>query len=253
MKNLFKRILHISQLVIFSLFVWEILRLILINLFGTPEFFLPSSLKIFNFIWLLSKSTQFIFVFFTTLSRIIFVLFIVSALSIIIGTLLGKSKKLYSFLRPLWDFLRSIPPSSLFPIFLLLFGIAVQSKIIISIYFATLVLTLSVADSVISMNVEDEYIWKKMKFKKIDIFMHVIIPKLLNQFFSALRIVGSLIIALIIITEMYIGTTSGLGGAIVDAHSNYEFPKMYALIFFTGTMGFLLNLFIDILYRKFEI
>lgn len=45
----------------------------------------------------------------------------------------------------------------------------------------------------------------------------------------------------IIVTEMFIGTPSGLGRKIIDAQITYEIPTMYAVILLTGTLGYFLN------------
>jgi NitT/TauT family transport system permease protein len=50
-------------------------------------------------------------------------------------------------------------------------------------------------------------------------------------------------------TEMFLGTTRGLGQLIYNAHLMYDIPLMYAGIIFAGLLGYVLNLALLILQR----
>jgi ABC-type nitrate/sulfonate/bicarbonate transport system permease component len=52
----------------------------------------------------------------------------------------------------------------------------------------------------------------------------------------------SLSFILVIVTEMFIGTTVGLGYEIMDAQIIYRIPDMYAAIVLAGLIGHLANL-----------
>ncbi|HIH20405.1 TPA: ABC transporter permease, partial [Candidatus Micrarchaeota archaeon] len=59
--------------------------------------------------------------------------------------------------------------------------------------------------------------------------------------FAGLRIALSLGLIVAIVTEMFIGTTVGLGRRIIDAQLVYRVPEMYAAIILTGILGYVLN------------
>ena len=60
----------------------------------------------------------------------------------------------------------------------------------------------------------------------------------------------SLSLVVIIVTEMFIGTTVGLGKKIIDFQYTYNIPDMYAVILLTGIIGYLINAFFAYIGRK---
>jgi len=48
-------------------------------------------------------------------------------------------------------------------------------------------------------------------------------------------------LALVIVTEMFIGTHTGLGRRIVDSQLVYDTPTVYAAIVWVGIIGYLVN------------
>lgn len=236
--------------IIIVIFLWEFARLLAIKVLGVSDFFLPNSLIIAkSFISLFNKASTFISIF-TTLFRVIIILAFVTIFSVCIGFFLGRNHSIYRALRPAWDFCRSIPPSSLFPVFLIIFGIGATTKVIIAIYFGTLLLSLNMADAMFAIDREREYTWLFNGVEKSKIYRYLILPELAAQLFSGMRVVASIIVSLVIITEMYLGSMSGIGGAIVDAKEKYNFPGMFSYITIAGILGYILNFIVDYLSQK---
>jgi NitT/TauT family transport system permease protein len=74
-----------------------------------------------------------------------------------------------------------------------------------------------------------------------DIFWKIIIPESAPGIFAGLRVALSMSFVLIIVTEMFIGTTVGLGHQILDSQMVYRIPDMYAGIVLTGIVGYVAN------------
>jgi len=250
--NFFRLIFVFLVSFLIIILLWEILRVIIINFFGSQEMFFPTSKEILTkLLSLFSSFDAWIPIFGTFLKTIIALLF-VTFLSVPIALFISKKKRLYSFIRPAWDFFRSIPPAMLFPVFLVVVGIGNPTKVLIAIYFSSLILTLNLSDSFISIFNQESVIWRHMKISKSDIYRYQIFPQMLDSFFSNLRITGSIIIAIIVIAEMYVGQDSGVGKALNDARSNYQWETMYSYIIVTGVIGMVLNYFIDRLHNTFK-
>jgi len=248
-----KSLIKILITILLIITCWEIIRFCSIQLFQVQPLFFPSTGKILKTLYDSFFDSSFWFPLWNTLIKIIISFFTVIILSLIIGTFLGYKTKVYIYTRPFWDFLRSIPPATLFPIFLVLIGLGDSTKIIIAIYFATLILSLNIADSLRHVIESQNNVWGNMGINKTDILRFYLIPQIISYLFSGLRITGSLIVALIVIAEMYVGTESGVGGAIVTAREQYNWNQLYALIVITGLMGYLINQLIDFMYKKFKI
>lgn len=211
---------------------------------------MPSSWVISKRLCLQVGNGAFWIPFASTFAKIALAFLIVTLSSLFLGYFFAVHKKLYTYLRPFWDFMRSIPPATLFPIFLIIFGLGDLTKVVIGIYFATLILTLNIADSFQSALDKKNEVWKNMNIKKRDIFRFYLLPQIISYMVSGLRVTGSLIVALIVIAEMYVGSQSGIGGAIVNARDNYKWPDLYVLILVTGFMGYIINQIIDNIYEQ---
>jgi NitT/TauT family transport system permease protein len=61
----------------------------------------------------------------------------------------------------------------------------------------------------------------------------------------------SLSLIVIIVTEMFIGTTIGLGKLIIGFQYNYNIPGVYAVILLTGIIGYLINAIFVIAEKRF--
>jgi NitT/TauT family transport system permease protein len=69
----------------------------------------------------------------------------------------------------------------------------------------------------------------------------VFIPSATPTIVVGLRLSVSLGLVVVVVTEMFTGTASGLGKQIYDAGLVYEIPTMYAAIVVAGALGFALN------------
>jgi NitT/TauT family transport system permease protein len=184
-------------------------------------------------------------------------LFLGFSLSIIIGIplgfLVGSSRKLLDSLEFLIDFFRSIPASALFPMFLLFFGIGDTAKISVVIFSCCLVIMIYTIYGVKNAKESRIKVAKVLKADKLSIFIKIIFPESLPHIFVGLRISISIALILVVVTEMFIGTKYGLGKLIYDSHLMFRISVMYAAIFMTGILGYILNkIFILIEERVFH-
>ena len=62
--------------------------------------------------------------------------------------------------------------------------------------------------------------------------------------------IGSLALVVVIVAEMFIGATDGMGHRIIDAQISYSLTDMYGSILVAGAMGYGLNLALLFLERS---
>jgi ABC-type nitrate/sulfonate/bicarbonate transport system permease component len=232
-------------------FFWEVVRGFAVHVLNKPSFYFPSCALIVKSLIVLFLSSKSLLNVLLSVSNILISFACVTFLSILIGLIIGRNDIIYNLLRPTWDFLRSIPPSTLFFIFIFIFGIGVFVKISITVYYSTLILSLYIADAFHNIESLKNRAWHYIGFRKKTIIFYVYIPQVLAQLFSGLRVVSSMLIALTLIAEMYLGSSYGIGGEILFYKDNYLFPQMYSFIFVAGMIGYSINLLIDQIYSKF--
>ena len=190
---------------------------------------------------------------FATLYRLFFGFALSIVIGIPLGLLLGSSKRLSDSVEFLIDFFRSIPASALFPMFLLFFGIGDTAKISVVVFSCCLIIMIYTMYGVKNCKESRIRVAKVMKANKISIFTKIIFPESLPHIFAGLRISVSIALILVVVTEMFIGTKHGVGKLIYDSHLMFRISTMYAAIFVTGILGYVLNkIFLVIETRVFH-
>lgn len=186
-----------------------------------------------------------------TLSKTFFAISTAAIIGIPLGLLLGRSQTYYESVEFLIDFLRSTPAAAMFPLFLLFFGIGDVSKIALAAFASFVIILFNTAHGVMNASKERMLAVKIMGATSYQQFKHVLLWESLPQTLIGLKSALSVSLVLIVVTEMFIGTTNGLGKKIIDAQISYQIPNMYAIILLTGTMGYLLNKLINFGENKF--
>ena len=176
-----------------------------------------------------------------TLYRMFSGYFFAIFLGIPLGIMVGYWEKVYNSLEFVIEFFRGFPATSLFPLFMLAFGIGDAAKIAIVIFSCSLVITINTLYGVRNSSKTRQMVAETMKASKTYIFAKVILPDALPYITAGLRTALSLTLIIIVILEMFIGTDLGLGHLIYNAHMTYQIPEMYATIIITGLIGYGLN------------
>lgn len=245
------RIGRVAAPILLLSLTWEVMRWILVDLAEKPAWYAPPIKEIALQGFDLLKQRSFYDNLLDTTVRVSYSMFLVITWGVLIGTLLGHFRTLYAFIRPAWDFVRSIPPSTLFPIIIVFLGIDSGGKVFTVVYFCTLILSLNVADAIASRDHDMEYAWKTNGVPKRWIFVFVVVPQVGLQVISSLRVIASILIALTLIVEMYLGTTAGIGGALMEAWNLNNYATSYAYIIVAGIFGYILNVSVDLAGRTF--
>ncbi|MBA4742296.1 MAG: ABC transporter permease [Azoarcus sp.] len=159
-----------------------------------------------------------------------------------IGIVLGSNRSLYRSFEFVIDFFRSTPATAMFPLFLLIFGIADSSKISVAAFAAWLVFVFNVAYGVMNAKQTRILAAKVMGASRMRIFRDVMFFESLTQTFVGARMAVSIALVVIIVAEMFIGSIDGMGHRIIDAQQVYDLEGMYASILVTGIIGYGLNL-----------
>jgi hypothetical protein len=79
----------------------------------------------------------------------------------------------------------------------------------------------------------------------------VMLLESLPQTFVGLRNGVSLALVIVVVAEMFIGSTDGLGHRVFESQQLFAMPDMYAAIFAAGALGYGLNLLFRLIERRF--
>jgi NitT/TauT family transport system permease protein len=189
--------------------------------------------------------------FIKTVLRTTYSTLIAAAIAIPLGILLGSSEKLYRSVEFVIDFFRSTPASAMFPLFLVLFGVGDATKISVAAFGAALVIVFNVAYGVMNARKTRLLAAKVMGASKLRVLMDVMLLESLPQTFVGLRNGVSLALVIIVVSEMFIGSTDGLGMRVFESQQLFNMPDMYAAIFAAGALGYGFNLLFLLIERQF--
>jgi ABC-type nitrate/sulfonate/bicarbonate transport system permease component/MoaA/NifB/PqqE/SkfB family radical SAM enzyme len=177
------------------------------------------------------------------------------AISILVGVPLGLLVGMFSNLRenlsfPI-DFFRSIPAPSLFPLFLVFFGIGDMAKIACIVFACSFPILVQTTYGVLHCNHRRVRLMERMGFNRSQMLRKLIFPMSLPYIFVGLRNGLSLSLIATIVVEMTMPGNNGLGYATFNSYHVFKIPDMYAYIVITGFLGWFFNkLFLMIEKRK---
>lgn len=212
---------------------------------------LPSPTETFWALWKGMAGGALGFDFLQTVQRTILSTLIAAAIAIPLGIFLGSSERLYRSVEFVIDFFRSTPASAMFPLFLVLFGVGDKTKISVAAFGALLVILFNVAYGVMNARKTRLLAAKVMGASRLRVLTDVMLLESLPQTFIGLRNGVSLALVIIVVAEMFIGSTDGLGHRVFEAQQLFEMPDMYAAIFAAGALGYGLNLLFLLIERRF--
>ena len=134
---------------------------------------------------------------------------------------------------------------------LVLFGVGDKTKISVAAFGAALVILFNVAYGVMNARKTRLLAAKVMGASRLRVLTDVMLLESLPQTFVGLRNGVSLALVIVVVAEMFIGSTDGLGHRVFEAQQLFAMPDMYAAIFAAGALGYGLNLLFLLVERRF--
>jgi len=160
---------------------------------------------------------------------------------ITIGLLIGLVRPFYDATVGVVDFFRSIPVTTLYPIFVLSFGIGHSSKIAMVFWASFFVITLNSAYGVLQSPKLRAQMANLFGASRLQIFRWIVFYDALPQTMIGLRVALSYALIVEILCEMFMGSELGIGQRVTESWTTYAIDRLYALIILAGMFGFLLN------------
>lgn len=176
-----------------------------------------------------------------TLFRALGGLVLAALVAIPSGLAVGSGRASRRIGLPLIDFLRSVPVTSLYPVFVLTLGIGDRGKIGMVFLSSALVIALAAASAFDRRSLVRHQVARLYGASRAQLLFHVSLFEALPSILTGLRIATGLAMIVSTLTEMFMGADRGMGQSLMEAYSIYNLPVMYAYILSLGTVGFGLN------------
>lgn len=172
-----------------------------------------------------------------TLVRLALSLLWAVSLAVPAGLLMGGVARLEEYCGGIVDFFRSLPATAMFPVFMLFFGLGESAKIGVTAFSAGLVILVGTAHGVRQIRPQRREAAEACGARGSTLFFRVILPAAAPEIANAIRTAVSIALIVVIVTEMFAGTLSGLGWRIYAARESFRVAELYALLLITGLLG----------------
>lgn len=166
-----------------------------------------------------------------------------------LGVALGRSTRLYEYVRPLVHFGYAIPPIMLLPFFIALFDGGTQMQlatIVFGIIWPILLNAAEGARTVDHGHIETARVFRLSAGQRL---ARIILPSAAPKIFAGMRVSLSLALILMVVSEMK-GSTEGIGFQLLDEQRNFNVPGVWAAIVLLGVLGLSLNTIFVLIERR---
>jgi NitT/TauT family transport system permease protein len=187
---------------------------------------------------------------FLSLKRAIMGFCFAALIAMPLGFLLGGwFKRFEEYLQPLLSVLSKINPFSMFPIFILLFGIGELTKVIIILWVCIWPMLFGTINGVRNIDPILVKAALAMGTSKIELFWKVVLPGAAPNIFAGLKQGSGTSFFMLIAAEM-IGSTAGLGFLVLNSQINFQIPRLYVAVIIIAILGLGLNYLIEYIEKK---
>jgi len=164
-----------------------------------------------------------------------------AAVGFILGLLIGSTAWSRSTFLPTVDFLRSIPVSIAFPVFLLAFGLSDAANIAMAFTATVFLVTLNVAIGASEPPGARLAFFQVMRASWLHRLLYLQLPEASHNFVIGLRATLSLSLIVVLVSEMFIGTHAGLGQLAYNSYLQSSPVTLFAVILWVGLAGAVAN------------
>lgn len=153
-----------------------------------------------------------------------------------LGLAAGRSKKLDAFVSPLAYLVHPLPKIAFLPVILVVMGLGEVSKVFLVAIIVFTQILVSARDAAARIHPLTVEAVRSLGAGRMAIARLVVLPAVLPDLFTALRVSMGTAIAVLFMAETF-ASESGLGWFIIDAWTRVAYPSMYAGILALGLCG----------------
>ncbi|WP_400158519.1 ABC transporter permease [Arthrobacter sp. BPSS-3] len=170
-------------------------------------------------------------------------------LAVVLGFVIGSSTFLRRATNSTVEFLRPIPSVALIPLAVLLFGVKLESSLMLITYAAFWQVLIQVFYGVADVDMVANNTAKTYGLGPLARIRYVVFPTALPYLMTGVRLAATVALVLAITAELVIGSP-GLGREIALAQSGGAISGMYALVLATGLIGVVINALMRLIEKK---
>jgi ABC-type nitrate/sulfonate/bicarbonate transport system permease component len=158
------------------------------------------------------------------------------AIGVAVGVPAGYIRSLEPWVRPVLEFMRSLPAPALVPIAVLLLGATSWTRIAVIAFGCCWAVLLNAIDGARGVDPLLIDTGRVNRLGTLEILRRIVLPAALPQIFAGLRIALGIALIVMVFSEM-IASTSGLGYYILTSQRRFLVPETYGGVLLIGLIG----------------
>lgn len=171
--------------------------------------------------------------------------FVVSlAIALVLGVLIGLATGCIRWLEratgPLFEFLRSMPPAAVVPVFVLLLGFSLKMKIVITVLGSIWPILYSSRDSVVSRSRVLDDVAKVLQMSRSKRIRSIVIPSVIPGALIGLKVAIPITLIYVLVVEI-LTSVSGVGALLTISQGDFNTAAVYGLVVIAGILAILLS------------
>jgi len=174
-----------------------------------------------------------------------------AAVGVVLGIWLGVSPFTSRLLNPYLNALNALPKVALAPLFVLWFGLGVESKVALA---AVLVLFLVFLNTYAGVREVDQDLIdgaRLMRASRVQLITKVIIPSALSWVFAGLKISVPYALIGAVLGEM-LAANRGLGYLVQYSGSQFDTAGVFAVLFVIALLAVVLNFLVELVQHRMQ-
>ena len=162
-------------------------------------------------------------------------------LAVPVGFVLGWYPSVRTFIDPLINFFRALPPIALIPLVVVYFGIGEIAKVVILFYASFFAGVIVMYEGIAQMSPIYVRVARTLGATDAELFRRVVIPLAVPHMLTALRVALGVAWATLVASEL-IAAQQGLGALIQNAASFFQLDIIYVGIICIGFIALAMDL-----------
>lgn len=158
-----------------------------------------------------------------------------------LGVAIGASRVLRAASAPLTNFLRSLPPPALLPVFILVAGIGWIEHAAFIAFGVLFPVLMNTIDGIAGVDMTVRDVVRVYRVRPLHRLVRVTLPAASPAILAGLRVGLSLAVLLMVVGEL-VASNRGIGYFLLNAQGTFDLTAMWAGIIFVAIVSYLFNL-----------
>lgn len=172
-----------------------------------------------------------------------------ASIALVLGFIVGFSKRSESYLDPTMQMLRTIPSLAVTPLFILWFGFDELSKVLLIAFASFFPVYVNTYNGIRSVDSKLFEVAQVLEFSKWQQLTKLILPSALSHILVGIRLSLGIAWLSLVVAEL-MGSSAGVGYMIMDARQFSQTDKVFVGIIIFGVVGKLTDSLVRILEQK---